>query len=204
MIEKQPFVLAFQQTATELTEHRGVKAGVVEFEREGIFPIDAGPDSVSGLPVGKTFGELHDGNESQPPRRHCGLAAPGEQVSEVLVLDHSAKLIAHSHIDCAFRKGGFSDAGGFLWHWLNRAGMQAHGDPPKCSIYGCGNQYETVPENSPAVSLSVQLERTERYARALTLEAESLLGGPVRIRWGLEGGRWYLLSGQRAASRENW
>jgi hypothetical protein len=36
------------------------------------------------------------------------------------------------------------------------------------------------------------------------LAAESLLGGPLRIRWGLEGGRWYMLSAQRAASRENW
>src|SRR5215207_6967358 len=166
MIEKQPFVLAFQQTATELTEHRGVKAGIVEFEREGIFPVDAGPDSVSGLPVGKTFCELHDGHQGQPPRCHCGLAAPGEQVSEVLVLDDSAKLIAHSHVECAFRKGGLSDAGGFLWHWLNRAGMQAHGDPPKCSIYGCGNQYETVPENSPAVSKARESHRFMSFGKA--------------------------------------
>jgi hypothetical protein len=101
MVEKQPFVLAFQQTATELREHRGVKAGIVEFKGEGIFPVDAGPDGVGGLPVGKTFCELHDCHQGKPPRRHRWLAAPGEQVGEVLVLEDRTERVPHGHIDRA-------------------------------------------------------------------------------------------------------
>ena len=87
-------------------------------------PVDAGSDGVGGLPVGKTFCELHDGHQSQSPGRHRWLTATGEQVGEVLVLDDSAKLIAHSHIDCAFRKGGFGDANFLVEQqtWLRLAG----------------------------------------------------------------------------------
>jgi hypothetical protein len=33
-----------------------------------------------------------------------------------------------------------------------------------------------------------------RSIASFTFEAESVLGEPVRIGWGLEGGRWYVLS----------
>lgn len=56
-----------------------------------------------------------------------------------------------------------SNANSFLWHRLYRAGMQAHSDPPRCSIYGCGDQYRTVPENSPSGSLGEAKQIGRRY-----------------------------------------
>src|SRR5438034_5404996 len=53
------------QPAPKFTEDGEVKAWVGKFKTEHVFPVNAGANSVGGLPISKLFNELHYGNEGQ-------------------------------------------------------------------------------------------------------------------------------------------
>ena len=52
-----------------------------------ILPVDPTADSVRSLPIGKSFDELQDRNESQSPGRQCRLTGLRVQAGEHRVLE---------------------------------------------------------------------------------------------------------------------
>jgi hypothetical protein len=72
------------------TPHRSIKAGIAEFEPERILPIDAAAHGIGGLPIGKPFSKLHDGDQGQTPRGFCWLSGVRKQVREAFVLVNRA------------------------------------------------------------------------------------------------------------------
>ena len=89
-------------------------------------PVDTRSHRVGSLPVGEPFSELHDGNQSKPPRRESWLSAIRKQVGEVFVLEDSPQFVPHLHERIALWKGRFGHARGFFGERIYRTRVQAH------------------------------------------------------------------------------
>jgi hypothetical protein len=81
-------------------------------EAECILPVYPSAYGFGGLPIRKSFGELHQRNQRQPPRRDGGPSAHLEEIGEVLICVDGAKHVPHVHVEVAFGEGGFGDTGG--------------------------------------------------------------------------------------------
>lgn len=71
-----------------------MKAGVVKVEPEQVPEVDPCSDRVCCLTVGKSFGKLHDGHQSQAPGCFAGLPNLWEEMSEHVVVEDGAELIS--------------------------------------------------------------------------------------------------------------
>jgi len=74
-VQQQALGGADDQARSELAEDGEVEAGVLQFQAEGIFLIDAAANGLGGLAVEQALGKLQHGNQRQPPRRQAGLTA---------------------------------------------------------------------------------------------------------------------------------
>jgi len=126
VVERSQLRLGRQQAITELTQHRKMKAGVGQVEREGIFPINRPTDGIGGLAVGQTFHKLEDGDQQQAAGRQSGLSDGGKQGGEVLIGAQHAQFVADLHDRTAFGKGGTGDPLGFGGNDVKQLRMHAH------------------------------------------------------------------------------
>lgn len=113
-------VLSFppDEPGAKFAEHRKMKPLIFEFEVKSILPIDTCTHRLSGLAVGKPFGELHQGHQRQLPRRKRGLTVFGKQISKHLILEKHPKLISHLDKGASLWACSFGDTSGF---WRNRS-----------------------------------------------------------------------------------
>ena len=134
-VQEEPFGPAGRQAAAELGEDGEVEAGVVELEAEGVLPVDAAADGIGGPSIGEVLGELHDGDQGEPPGRQRGLPAPGVEVGEVAVAEDVPELVAEPEVGIPLGEGGAGDAGGQFGDGRDGARLQRHG-----STSGCGQR----------------------------------------------------------------
>jgi hypothetical protein len=71
------------------------------------------------LPIGKSVGKLHNGDQCQAPGGFCWLSGVRKQVREGFILINRAQFISHSHKRAAFRKGSMGNTGGFFWDCID-------------------------------------------------------------------------------------
>ena len=126
--EQQLFGPAREQTAAELAEHAESKAGVGQFQSQGIFPVDAATDRLGRLPVGEAFDKLQDENQSESGRRKARLAAQVKQSCELLVLVERTEHIHEVAAKVAFGEGGASDTLGLRRNRVISLWVERHGE----------------------------------------------------------------------------
>ncbi len=83
-----------EQTGPKFTEHTGIQARVIEFQRQGVFPGQVTPHGVSCLTVSQVFGVLHHTDQHQSPRGSRRLPPLGIQVDEILIGQENAEFVA--------------------------------------------------------------------------------------------------------------
>jgi hypothetical protein len=66
------------QAAAKLAQHRRIKAGILQFQGQQVFPIQPAAHRVRRLLIGQTFGKLQDRHHRKPAWRFGRLAAPGK------------------------------------------------------------------------------------------------------------------------------
>ena len=82
-----------------------VEAGVGQFQAEGVLPVDATTDGISGLTIGEALDELEHGGQGEPGGGGGRLAAGGEQVGELIVAEEQAEFLGDAKagtIRCQF------------------------------------------------------------------------------------------------------
>ena len=52
-----------------------VEAGIVQLQREQVFPVDPAANGLGRLPVAQPLAELHERDDREPPRR---VRRPGQ------------------------------------------------------------------------------------------------------------------------------
>jgi hypothetical protein len=82
-VEELLFGLAVDQAGAVLAEHGVVKAGIGQFQAQGVLPVDSTTDGISGLAIGESLDVLEDGGQSEPCGRGGGLAAFCPLLSQV-------------------------------------------------------------------------------------------------------------------------
>ncbi len=144
--------LAAEQPTAELAQDAVVEAGVGEVKGEQVFPIDARPHRVGGLPVGEPFAELHQRDPGQPPGRVGRLAERRVEVPKGGIVEQGAEPVAHEQVGVAARERGSGDALGLFGNRRNRA-MRAKGHGRYSSKGRDLNAHQTYPPPiSPTVS----------------------------------------------------
>ena len=93
--EQQIWDIALDKSRSKLAEDRKIEALVFQLQVKGILPIDACAHGVSSLTIGKSFGELHEGDQGQLPGSKRGLSVFGKQISKHLILEKHPKFISH-------------------------------------------------------------------------------------------------------------
>jgi hypothetical protein len=87
-----------------------VEAGIVQFQAEGVLPVDATADGIGGLAVGESLDVLEDGSHGEPSRRGGRLSAGGEELGELVVVVEGSEFIGDAEAKVAFGEGGMGDA----------------------------------------------------------------------------------------------
>ena len=161
LVQEEPFGPAGGEAAAELGEDGEVESGVVELEAEGVLPVDAAADGVGGLSIGEVLGELHDGDQGEPPGGQCGLSAPGVEVGEVAVAEDGAEFVAEPEVGIPLGEGGAGDAGGQLGDGRDGAGLQGHGGTSGWSARRHSVIYFSIAVCRPAVNSPTVIYATD-------------------------------------------
>jgi hypothetical protein len=119
-----------EQPSTKLAQDREVEAGIRQIESEQVFPVNPASDGLGRLAITQPLAELHERDQSQPPRRIGGLAKLGVEVGKVGVGEHGTEPIAQQHIRVAAPERRLGDAGGVVGHRRERLQAERHGWPP--------------------------------------------------------------------------
>jgi len=145
-VEKGLRLVAGAEAGAELGEDGEVEAGVVEFQPQGVLPVESGADGVGGLAVGQVLQELHQRDQGQAPGGEGGLAAAWVEVGEVLIGEEGPQLLAQAQAQTAPGEGGAGDAGGLFRDGGGRLGVQAHGRlRRRAGMRESSSQVETAP-----------------------------------------------------------
>src|SRR5712692_5429172 len=72
-----------------------VKAGIAEFQAEGVFPSQSITHGISGLAIRQAFHKLGQRDQCQAPRGLGGLTMGGKEISKGLIGVESAKRITN-------------------------------------------------------------------------------------------------------------
>jgi len=108
-----------QQSGAELTQQRGIKAGIAQLQSQAILPIDATAHRLGGLSVRESLQKLEDRDQRQPPGRLGGLPDRREQIRKGLIGVDRPHFIADRQVEIAFGKGCTRYSDGFFGHWGN-------------------------------------------------------------------------------------
>ncbi len=93
------------QAAAKLTQHRGIKARVLQGQGQQVFPVQPAAHRVGRLHIRQPFGKLQHRHHRQPPGRFGRLAAPGKQPRKLLIPKQCAKFVAQPQVSVPFGKG---------------------------------------------------------------------------------------------------
>ena len=102
----------------------GSSTGIGQFQPQGVLPVDAAADGVSGLAIGQALDVLEDGDEGEPGGGGGRLAAGGEQVSELIVAEERAEFIGDAESEGSLGESGVGDALGLFGDREVRSGME--------------------------------------------------------------------------------
>jgi hypothetical protein len=78
IIQEQSFGIPGNQARAKFTEHRMIKARIIEFQTQHVFPVNASTDGVGRLTIGKPFGKLHNADQGEARWRFRRLPERGE------------------------------------------------------------------------------------------------------------------------------
>lgn len=71
-----------------------MKPLVSQFQAQSVLPVNAGADSLRGLPVAQILHELHDTDQRELPRMEGWLPVDGVDGAEELIVKEGSQLIA--------------------------------------------------------------------------------------------------------------
>ena len=91
-----------------------VEAGVGQFQAEGVLPVDATTDGISGLTIGEALDELEHGGQGEPGGGGGRLAAGGEQVGELIVAEEQAEFLGDAKAGTIRCQGQFGVSSSLL------------------------------------------------------------------------------------------
>ena len=123
-------LLFLQQPRAKFAQDREVETRVCQGQAKRIFPVDTTAHRIGRLTIGKTFHELHDGDEEQAAGRDRRLSTRGKESSELLIDGKHAEFIAQQHQWIAVGKGCPRDAGRFLRDGIGCLRMERHRGTP--------------------------------------------------------------------------
>lgn len=104
-VEQEVFRPLPNKAGPELRQGAEVETGIGQLEPKRVFPVDAGPNGVSCLPVTQVLQELKHRDQRQAPGRQTGLAPGRVKRTEVRILEHGAEFVAQSGDHRAFGEG---------------------------------------------------------------------------------------------------
>ena len=156
-LQQEILRLMVQQALTKIGQSAGVKARIIQWQRERIFPIQPSPHHLGGLAVGEVFQRLQDGDQRQSPRRFCGSSPFGKQMSKVGMLIDRAERISQIHGQRSLRKTRLSYSARQIGNGFERLGLQRHLDPPSCLHEQA--PHDLFPSPLPSSSFLVHLSR---------------------------------------------
>lgn len=124
------FGTSSKQAGAKVAEHGGIKAGVSQFEGQGILPVNARTHRVGGLAVGQVLGKLHYGDERELGRSLGGSAVFGEEVGKVRIGVDRAKGVTHMHIGVTLGESGTCDPRGLIRNKVEQGAFSDISDLP--------------------------------------------------------------------------
>src|SRR5512143_4312132 len=104
-VQDQELGSALDQAGTKLAQYRVIKAGISQFQAQGVFPVDAATDGVGGLAIREAFDVLEHGDEGEPCGRGGRLSAGGEELGELIVAVERSEFVGDSETEGALGKG---------------------------------------------------------------------------------------------------
>lgn len=131
LVEEQLLHPARDEAGAELTEDTAIETGIGQCEGQGIFPVDAGTDSLGCLTVRQPFDVLQDRDEREAPRCLGRLTTPRKEGREGGIDEHDADRIAHPDGTIAFGEGSAGDTGSLVGDGTDGLRLQRHGGPPR-------------------------------------------------------------------------
>src|SRR4051794_8376417 len=81
----------------KLAQNRVIETWIGQLQGQRVFPVNASPHGISGLPVGQAFGKLQQGRQRKPCGRFGRLTASRKQSRELLILKQRAEGIRQVH-----------------------------------------------------------------------------------------------------------
>jgi hypothetical protein len=88
---KQPTLgPVLDQPGAKLAQHGEVKAGIVQFQTQQVFPVNAATYSIGRGTIRESFNELQSRDKGQTKRSQRGLTLCRKKISKVLILKKRA------------------------------------------------------------------------------------------------------------------
>src|SRR5258708_15822361 len=119
-----------EQATSKFGKQREVKTAIGQFQASHTLPVNPCAHRESLLPVGQSFGILHEGDERKTPRNLGGLAAALKQVTKILILIQGSSLISHLEIHIPLRQDCTRYPSRFFRNSRDRVWMHGHGFLP--------------------------------------------------------------------------
>ena len=91
-----------------------IEARIGKFQTQGVFPVNAATDGVSGLTIREILNILKYQGQGEPGGRSCRLAACREQRCELIVMVELTKHLNHAKAEGALGKGRMGDTSRFI------------------------------------------------------------------------------------------
>src|SRR5512143_1303976 len=113
-VQEQELGLALDQAGTELAQDRVIKAGIGQFQAQGVFPVDAAPDGVGGLAIGEALDVLEHRGQGEPGGGGGRLSAGGEEGGELVVTVEWSEFVGDAEAEGSLGESGVGDALGFF------------------------------------------------------------------------------------------
>jgi len=131
------------QTITKAGQNRVIETRIAQFKTQKVLPVNPSAHGFSGIPVGKTFGELHDRYERQPPRHHSRLSSYREKGCEKRIVKYRAKVITKIYVSVSGGDGGFTLPNLPPGKYTLTAWHEAYGDQTQ-DVTISGNETKTI------------------------------------------------------------
>jgi len=119
-----------EQATSKFGKQREVKTAIGQFQASHILPVNPCAHRESLLPVGQSFGILHERDQRKTPRNLGGLAAALKHVTKILILIQGSSLISHLEIHIPLRQDCTRYTSRFFRNSRDRVWMHGHGFPP--------------------------------------------------------------------------
>src|SRR6266487_3108396 len=121
---------SYKEATAKLAEHRGVKARIIQFQRQRIFPFNPTTYCIGGLPIRKSFGKLQHTYQSQAPWGECWLTIVRKKSGKLRIGVDRTQIITDTHDSIPFGKGCMSHTDRFFGDRIHILWFEGHCFPP--------------------------------------------------------------------------